>query len=135
MKISCGNINLRSHNILQAFKHCLLSPSRNWILSRVKKSGGEHDTENEKLFIGSLAESITENRWFCPFSYVSVAWLFKEKKKTTHETTFHTSSYNGQRKYRTLRHSIHLRIRVIIMHFCWFMCHFCVSKCWTETTN
>lgn len=52
-----------------------------------------------------------------------------ERKKMTHETTFHTSSYNGQRKYRTLRHSIHLRIRVIIMHFCWFMCHFCVSEC------
>lgn len=57
---------------------------------------------------------------------VTFLWHGSWKKKMTHETTFNTSSYNGQRKYRPLRHSIHLRIRVIIMHFCWFMCHFCV---------
>lgn len=59
-------------------------------------------------------------------------------KKITHEATFHMSTSNkqNQKEKEPVLHSTLLGFQShILAHKSWFMCHFHVSNCLTETTN
>lgn len=120
--------NLLSHNMLQAFKRCLLSLSAGLVNS---ENMGDFKRKNEKLFTGSLTERINSWNWMekCLLQYCDT-WTNFSHILATH---------NGQIEQQKIqKHSWTQFIWVTIMHYgikSWLRCHLNAWKCLTDTAN